>query len=280
MIGIARALPEGSEVSYVDHNSTWMREAFDNGKLPGVYALPHADSTLTSYLLVPESEAALIVGVPKAERESYESVRRACATPSMLVVTERSEGEAQLSWLKAFPGMRRVVHRQDAGRGAYRRDEKDWLLSAGDDLRGRAKTKMDAKDIGKERIRRLDDGPWRLSPTTMAKWCPGFSLGSIVVHHSSPQGNILFSGRVCGLGENDDLDAFPLETDHSVKELVKSLRSLADESPEWDFEWLVPARGHAVHFPSSQDARQALREAADRAESFLAKDNSTSTSAT
>lgn len=129
--------------------------------------------------------------------------------------------------------MRRVVHRHDAGRGRYRRDEKDLLLSAGNDLFGRARTKMSVDDIGKERTRRLDDGPWRLSPSFVARWCPGPSLGSIVVHNSQ-HGGVLFTGRLCGFdSRGGDLTAFPLESEHSVKEHVQSLNSLADERSEF-----------------------------------------------
>jgi len=244
----------------------------DEAKLPGIYSLPHCDGMLTSHLVVPEDEGAVVMGVPKPKREWIRSVGIK-ASPSMMVLTERCEdGEAQLKWVKAFSSMQRVVHRRDAGRGAYRRDDKDLLLSAGNDLLGRARTQMTADDIGRERTRRVDDGPWRISPSFSARWSPGYSLGSIVVRYAA-HGGVLFTGRTCGFDpRGGDLSAFPLETDHSVQALVDSLRSLADAPAEWDFEWIIPARGEAIHFRDARDARQALRDAAERTKAFVGKD--------
>ncbi|KAJ8598457.1 hypothetical protein CTAYLR_006861 [Chrysophaeum taylorii] len=230
---------------------------------------------LTAHLVIPDAEESppIIVGVPKHSREWVQSVRRACGSPGMMVLTERfEEGKIQLAWLKAFPDMQRVVHRRDAGRGNYRRDDVDWLLSAGNDLLGRARTRMGVADIEVERKRHVDDGPWRLSPSLVACWCPGPTLGSIVIHYSR-FGGVLFTGRLCGFDvRSGDISAFALEGEHKVRAHIDSLMALADMPADWDFEWIVPARGDAIHFRNARDARKALRDTAERAKVFIARD--------
>ena len=64
-----------------------------------------------------------------------------------------ADGGAQAAVRGAAPRATRVVHRLDAGRGDYRRDDADTLLSAaGANLRPGAKATA----------RKLDDGPWPL----------------------------------------------------------------------------------------------------------------------
>jgi len=217
----------------------------------------------------------------------------------MLVLPQRCEvGEAQSGWLRAFPAMRRVVHRHDAGRGKFRRPS-DWLLSkirrttraldvrthlarqrrsAGDDFLGRARLRMTPADAGTEWTRRLDAGPWTLSetaPRLVAMHAPGATLGSCVIRYDA-HGGVLFSGRVLGYDErSDEVSGFALELDHDAGVHSATLAALADLPSEWDFEWLVPSRGRPVHFKDAQAAREAIQFAKARCDLLMTYDPST-----
>lgn len=235
--------------------------------LPGIYKLRHADDSLSAAHLILDD--GVIVGVPN--RGLIQDVRARCL-PQLMALTERCElGDAQLDWRLAFPKMQRVVHRQDAGRGAYRYKD-DWLLSSGNDFFGKARTSMSVADVGIERTRVRDDGPWALTDSLVAKSVPGPTLGSIVVHYNA-HGGVLFTGRLAGYDSRaGKLSAFPLENQHSIKWHVQSLLDLADAPGTFDFEWLIPAQGEPVHYANAQDARQALRDLAERTRAFESMD--------
>jgi len=231
--------------------------------LPGVYALPHA-TVDTAHLIV--ADEVVLVGVPRNDKTLVELARRKTRRVDYFVVTDRCEDvAAQLTWLSAFPEARRVVHRLDAGRGRVRDNEKDWLLSTGNAATGRAKLDFSEDDLDLETDRVVDDGPWSLNANLTLFWAPGPTQGSLVVHHREL--DVLFAGRLCGFGDDGYLLPFAQEDDHSVLDHVASLRSLADQVP--DFLWLLPARGDPVRFPDTADARDGLRNAARVAQIFL-----------
>ena len=238
----------------------------DEELLPGIFAMPHA--TLDAAHLVVAQDWSVLIGVP-AQSDELLALVRAETSPDMMVVTARCEdAAAQLFWLEAFPEMQRVVHRMDAGRGALRR-ESDWLLSAGNDALGRAELKFtpaDADDDEDERQRTADDGPWLLKPLLRARWTPGPTNGHVVLHYEK-FGGILFSGRLCGV-LGDDFNPFAFEDDHAVEDHVCSLELLADDK-DFNFEWVLPARGRAIKFKDPEEAREGLRFAVKRAELLL-----------
>jgi len=234
--------------------------------LPGVFAVPHVGGEEDGGGAYVVPAAKLLVGVPTAA--GLEAISAAGHAVETWFVPDRvADAAPQAAVRDAFPGATRVVHRMDAGRGAYRRRD-DVLLSAGDDARGRANvspTARDAGGAGGTTTRKLDDGPWDLGGGLVARWAAGPSLGSCVLRYDVA-GGVLFSGRCAGYDRAARaVSAFALEADHSAGAHARSLRDLAEASPEWDVAWLLPSRGAPARFPAPADARDALRAAADAA---------------
>jgi len=240
--------------------------------LPNVYALPHTRLDIAYFL----AEESTLIGVPFKSKELQRQVREMVGQVEHMILTERCEdSEGQLAWIDGFPNLRRIVHRMDAGRGKVRRDS-DLLLSAGNDSLGRASLKLRPSDVGKERTRKLDDGPWTIPNNNhlIARWTPGPSIGACVIHcldvdKPKKSGGILFTGCLVGFDKKKkQLSPFALEGDHSIPQHADSLDSLAALSTEFDFEWLLPARGLPLKFESPEEARRALRSAAQVARRF------------
>ena len=113
--------------------------------------------------------------------------------------------------------------------------------------------------------RKRDDGPWRLRPGLSARWASGASMGACVLRLDDA-GGVVFSGRAAGFdGVTAAVSAFGLEADHSAGAAATSLRDLAAAGADWDFAWLLPARGAPAKFDTPDAARDALRRAADAA---------------
>lgn len=219
--------------------------------LPTILALAHAGTDDAAYAVA----GTLLVGVP---------ADAALAPPAAetWVLPHAVDGAAQAAVRAAAPGATRVVHRLDAGRGDYRRDDADTLLSAaGANLRPGAQVTS----------RKVDDGPWPLpgALSLVARWTPGPTQGHCVLRADVGGARVLFSGRLVGYDpDTETVSAFALEAEHSAARASEALFALADEEDEaWDFEWLLPARGRAVRFENPTTARDALRGAARRAAS-------------
>ena len=116
--------------------------------------------------------------------------------------------------------------------------------------------------------RQRDDGPWEIGHGLKAMWTPGASMGQTVLHLQRPAGGggVLFSGRNAGYDDiTESVSSFAVEDDHSSSEHAESLATLADAADDWDFEWLLPARGAPLRFASPQLAREALGAASRHA---------------
>ena len=220
--------------------------------LPTIVALPHAGEDDAAYVV----EDTLLVGVPA------DAALAPAGTETWVLPHRVADGGAQAAVRGAAPRATRVVHRLDAGRGDYRRDDADTLLSAaGANLRPGAKATA----------RKLDDGPWPLPGAfdLVARWTPGPTQGHCVLRADVGGARVLFSCRLAGYDPRAGaVSAFALEAEHSAARASEALFALADDADgAWDFEWLLPARGRAVRFASPTDARDALRGAARRAAS-------------
>ena len=98
--------------------------------LPTILALPHAGEDDAAYVV----EDTLLVGVPA------DAALAPAGTETWVLPHRVADGGAQAAVRGAAPRATRVVHRLDAGRGDYRRDDADTLLSAaGANLRPGAK---------------------------------------------------------------------------------------------------------------------------------------------
>jgi hypothetical protein len=103
-------------------------------RLPGVFAVPHCGDLGAAYVV---PARGLLVGVP--DPGALAAIAAVANVTTWFLPGRVADSAAQEAVRAAFPDATRVVHRLDAGRGAYRRAD-DVLLSAGDDARGRAKT--------------------------------------------------------------------------------------------------------------------------------------------
>ncbi|KAJ1462437.1 hypothetical protein M885DRAFT_505280 [Pelagophyceae sp. CCMP2097] len=238
--------------------------AVDESALPGVYALKAADGA-RAYLLANEK---VLVGVPADDAALRSAIRELCGGPPHLLVSPGriADGGALDAWVYNFPETQRVVHRLDAGRGAYRRPS-DRLLSVTD----RTTLKFRPSDAGTETERPRDDGPWSLAPRLDARWSPGPSQGSVVVLYAAAGGaRALLAGESCGYDRSRKALAAGAPAGAggggSQRLAAKSLRDVASAPLEWNFDWLLPSRGDAVHFQTPKDARDALEACADKAD--------------
>ena len=235
--------------------------------LPGVLRVAHCDGGDAAYAVAPAGGAAgLLVGVPAAGALAAVEAHCRGAPATWFLPGRVGDGAAQEAVRAAFPDARRVVHRMDAGRGAYRRDD-DLLLSAAG-----ARLTFRAKDAGVTTTRARDDGPWALAPTLAARWCPGPSQGACALVADVGGQRALFSGRLAGHdGRAGAVAPFALEGEHSAAAHAASLRAVARAGDDWDFTWLLPGRGDAVRFESPAAARAALEAAADAAAAMAAR---------
>ena len=233
--------------------------------LPGVLRVAHCDGGDAAYAVAPAGGAAgLLVGVPAAGALAAVEAHCRGAPATWFLPGRVGDGAAQEAVRAAFPDARRVVHRMDAGRGAYRHDDDVLLSGAG------KRAKFRVADAGKTTTRRRDDGPWELAPGLRAMWVPGPSQGACVLRVETAAGAAaLFSGAAAGYDARvGAVSPFALEDDHSAAEHATSLRALAGADEAWDFTFLLPSRGAAVEFPDASAARAALRAAAAQAEAM------------
>ena len=235
--------------------------------LAGVFRVAHCEGGDAAYVVARGGEESgggcVVVGVPAAE--ALDEIKRTCGDVRTWFLPHRvADGAAQAAVRAAFPGARRVVHRMDAGRGAYRHDDDVLLSGAG------KRAKFRVADAGKTTTRRRDDGPWELAPGLRAMWVPGPSQGACVLRVETAAGAAaLFSGAAAGYDARvGAVSPFALEDDHSAAEHATSLRALAGADEAWDFTFLLPSRGAAVEFPDASAARAALRAAAAQAEAM------------
>ena len=166
--------------------------------LPTIVALPHAGEDDAAYVV----EDTLLVGVPA------DAALAPAGTETWVLPHRVADGGAQAAVRGAAPRATRVVHRLDAGRGDYRRDDADTLLSAaGANLRPGAKATA----------RKLDDGPWPLPGAfdLVARWTPGPTQGHCVLRADVGGARVLFSGRLAGYDPRAGaVSAFALEAEH------------------------------------------------------------------